>query len=118
MAMTLRLPPELHARATACSTDLGISLNALLALALRAYLDGQTGLLPTVAPLKSPGPVKRSSTQVTSGPALAPVPAPSSEASKPAFKRPKEGASAPCPCGAKSEPYGYPVKWKHCHGKP
>ena len=115
MAMTLRLPPELHARATACSTDLGISLNALLALALRAYLDGQTGLLPTVALPKSPGPVKRSSMQVTSGPALAPVPAPSSEASKPVYRRPKS-LSDPCPCGAKTWD-GHRVKWKHCHGK-
>lgn len=115
MAMTLRLPPELHSRAIACSTDLGISINALVALSLRVYLDGQPGMLPSVALRKSPAPSKRSSTPATSSPAPALALAPSSAAPEPAFKRPKS-VSDPCPCGAKTWE-GYRIKWKHCHGK-
>ncbi len=39
MAMTLRLPEELARRGRRYAADLGISLNGLVALALREYLD-------------------------------------------------------------------------------
>lgn len=39
MAMTLRLPEPLADRGRRCATELGISLNGLLAIALREYLD-------------------------------------------------------------------------------
>jgi len=42
MATTLRLPPELKAEADALAARLGISLNALAAVALRDYLDGRS----------------------------------------------------------------------------
>ena len=39
MAMTLRLTPELAERGRRYATELGISLNGLLAVALREYLE-------------------------------------------------------------------------------
>lgn len=57
MTSTLRLPPALKAQATAYASQLGISLNALCAVALRDYLDlrvrataSTTGPLPVVEP--------------------------------------------------------------------
>ena len=41
MAMTLRLPDELAQRGRRYAAELGISLNALLAVALREYLDAR-----------------------------------------------------------------------------
>src|SRR5438093_13765206 len=41
MAMTLRLPEELAERARRYAAELGISLNGLLAIALREYLDAR-----------------------------------------------------------------------------
>lgn len=43
MATTLRLPIELKARADAYAASLGISINALCAVALRDYLDARAG---------------------------------------------------------------------------
>jgi hypothetical protein len=39
MAITLRLPEALKDEAASYASDLGISMNALVAVALRAYLD-------------------------------------------------------------------------------
>lgn len=113
---TVRLPEPLKLESETYAASLGISLNALMAVALRDYLDSRRAMPRSGKPLPLVPAVAPSSSPVTSDPPLVRVP--SSEAPKPVFKRPKEGASAPCPCGAKSEPYGYPVKWKHCHGKP
>lgn len=41
MAMTLRLPEELAEQGRQYAATLGISLNALLAIALRDYLDAK-----------------------------------------------------------------------------
>ena len=41
MAMTLRLPEELAERGRRYAAELGISFNALLAVALREYLDAR-----------------------------------------------------------------------------
>jgi hypothetical protein len=41
MAMTLRLPDELARRGRRYAAELGVSLNALLAIALREYLDAR-----------------------------------------------------------------------------
>ena len=49
MAYSLRLPDALDAAARAKADDLGISLNALLCVALDAYLCGPTAL-PTPQP--------------------------------------------------------------------
>ena len=41
MAMTLRLPDDLAERGRRYTAELGISLNGLLAVALREYLDAR-----------------------------------------------------------------------------
>ena len=49
MAMTLRLPEALAERGRRYAADSGISLNGLLAIALREYLDARKSA-PRVAP--------------------------------------------------------------------
>jgi hypothetical protein len=49
MAMTVRLPVELAQRGRRYAAKLGVSLNALLAIALREYLDARAPT-PRVAP--------------------------------------------------------------------
>jgi predicted transcriptional regulator len=49
MAMTLRLPDELAERGRRHAAELGISLNGLLAVALRDYLDARTRQSRTAA---------------------------------------------------------------------
>jgi hypothetical protein len=41
MAMTVRLPEELAEQGRQYAAELGVSLNALLAIALREYLDAR-----------------------------------------------------------------------------
>ena len=50
MAMTVRLPADLTRRGRRYAGELGISLNALLAIALREYLDvrAPTATVPIV----------------------------------------------------------------------
>jgi hypothetical protein len=117
-AIPLRLPPDLKTEAQAHAARLGISLNALVAVALRDYLDGRTprhtpssvessaplGGYTDLAPAVPPPPRSRVTTQRLLASMGAPYRAP-----------PRR--SDPCPCGARNES-GYPVKWKHCHGKP
>ena len=50
MAMTLRLPDELAERGRRYAAELGISLNGLLAVALREYLDARTHPSRTAPP--------------------------------------------------------------------
>jgi predicted transcriptional regulator len=50
MAMTLRLPDELAQRGRRSAAELGISLNGLLAVALREYLDARKPGVRAVAP--------------------------------------------------------------------
>jgi len=47
MAMTLRLPEDLAERGRCYAAELGISLNGLLAVALREYLDARKRKLRT-----------------------------------------------------------------------
>jgi hypothetical protein len=49
MAMTVRLPDEVARRGRRYAAELGVSLNALLAIALREYLDARAPT-PRVAP--------------------------------------------------------------------
>jgi len=115
MAMTrvplsTRLPLALHEEAAAHAAEAGLSLNALLAVALRAYLDGR------------PRPRTRSSVQSVDGlPALQSMPSQAAglpqERAGTSIKAPGGNRNAPCPCGA-TKADGYPVKWKHCHGAP
>ena len=50
MTMTLRLPDELAQRGRRYAAELGISLNGLLAVALREYLDARKPGLRAVPP--------------------------------------------------------------------
>lgn len=100
MAFTARLPESVEADAKAYAEFVGVSMNALLAIALRDYLDARMPDGPGVRRAAKP-PVS----------VEAPSPAP-----KPAFK-PPASRSDPCPCGA-LDPQGHRLKWKHCHGKP
>jgi hypothetical protein len=71
MAMTLRLPDDLAKRGRRYAAELGISLNGLLAVALREYLDARTresrpapappphALAQAVARQVKAGPVRR-----------------------------------------------------------
>ncbi|KAA0068957.1 SEC-C metal-binding domain-containing protein [Rhodanobacter sp. T12-5] len=95
---TLRLPDGLKADAEAYAVALGISLNALCAVALRDYLDARSRseALPVVN--LSPAEVRQKYVQD-----LAPAALP--------YVQPAGGVYAPCPCGSGQ-------KWKWCHGKP
>lgn len=53
MAMTLRLPEELLGRGQRYAGELGISLNGLLAVALRDYLDSRAPELRMAPPLQA-----------------------------------------------------------------
>ena len=90
MAFTARLPDGLGQEAKLLAEDLGISLNALLAVSLRDYVDARRRVPLAVEPV--------------------PVPAPSRGV------LPPKSRADPCPCGAR-DPNGRPVKFKHCHGK-
>lgn len=109
---TVRLPEPLKAESEAFAASLGISLNALMAVALRDYLDGRSATPKSVEPSPGPSP--------------SPPPPPSGRgpymtqarllaAAGHPYRKPSK-MSDPCPCGAKDR-NGYPVKWKHCHGK-
>lgn len=113
MAFTARLKPQVEADAKAYADRVGLSLNALLSVALRDYLDARPLTRPSGVPLA--GAVAEqdaggSRPQSPRTPKVSLTPAPAQ-----IFSPPKS-RSAPCPCGAKS-PDGYPVKWKHCHGR-
>ena len=76
MAYNLRLPAALDADARARCERLGISLNALLCVALDAYLRGAT---PSPEPQDSPGAAgsePAAAGRFVAEPALPPAPAP------------------------------------------
>jgi hypothetical protein len=101
---TVRLPELLKVEAETFASSLGISLNALMAVALRDYLDGRTGSASRPEPSAPiPSPVTES------------APAPKSATPVAAIKPPKS-RNAPCPCGARNED-GHALRWKQCHGK-
>jgi len=121
MATTARLPEGLKLEAEAYAKGLGVSLNALLAVALRDYLDARRGLgarpaepaaaavsaealAPAVphglAALVRPGAVRVSREDAQAVPAQAPD----------WSVQPAQGRRVPCPCGS-AKP------WKDCHGR-
>lgn len=59
MATTARLPEALKREAYAYAEGLGVSLNALLAVALRDYLDARRGLAAASAQAPQAAPVVR-----------------------------------------------------------
>lgn len=101
MATTARLPDDLKDEAAAYAASLGISLNALMAVALRDYLDGRRrpapeGVgLPAVAPAVAPGQ-------------LEPRPAQAARSGKPQAVQAPKSRRAPCPCGSGKQ-------YRHCH---
>lgn len=123
MAITARLPEGLKAEAEAYARSLGISLNALLAISLRDYLDGRrppddqatptalfhaaetTGrnrpdTLPAVASVTSPSAVR-----------VAPNRSEPTETELYALRmRPPLGARGLCGCGSGK-------RWNQCHGR-
>ena len=75
MAFSLRIPPALEADARARAERLGISLNALLCVALDAYLRGPEAARPVAsAPLSEPA-----TPHIALPPEPAPAPVPVSE---------------------------------------
>lgn len=102
MAATLRLPLDIQARAVAYASSLGISMNALVVVALVDYLDVRRPLAPSGGPSAA-----RAGARPSQG-----LPKPS----EPSYRAPKRRTD-PCPCGA-LDSAGRPVRWKHCHGKP
>lgn len=105
---TVRLPPELKSEADAFAESLGISLNALMAVALRDYINARPATRRFVTPLLDPGPVVV---------ACAALPPPATDrAASVRSLRPPRSRSDPCPCGARNAD-GNPIRYKQCHGK-
>jgi hypothetical protein len=123
LATTTRLPESLKHEADAYARSLGISLNALLAIALRDYLDArrpaeQPPAPPTRVPPADPAaaaalpastlvPVK---TVEPGAVRLAPQRSEPTEAELYALRmRPPLGARGLCGCGSGK-------RWNQCHG--
>lgn len=98
-ARTVRLSQTLVGEADAYAESLGISFNALAAVALREYLDARKTLGTTPAPAAQRQPPE---------PAL---PTSDRHAAVPRVGagRVKAGRNEPCPCGSGQ-------KFKRCHG--
>lgn len=104
-ARTVRLPQKLTAEAEAYAKTLGISFNALAAVALRDYLDARIKPPPVEAPTPPPPrPVRApaKSTQAPTGDRHAAAPRAGAGGAK-------VGRNEPCPCGSGQ-------KFKRCHG--
>ena len=114
----VRVQDELKAEAVAYARSLGISLNALVAVALREYLDARR-----MSAALAPGPAIAPDSQPAAGTepgaaSAAPAPPrngappeasaarPQTRGQPPAAKR--AGPNAPCPCGSGK-------KTKQCH---
>jgi hypothetical protein len=123
MASTTRLPPPLKAEAQAYADGLGISLNALVIVALRDYLDARVTARAGVAvgvhrEVDSQAPGRRAALPPAG---REPVAHSQAQAARPVrqvvvedFQSgvvPRVGANQPCPCGSGQ-------KYKRCHGKP
>jgi hypothetical protein len=116
MGTTVRFPEPLKAEAELYAGAVGISLNALVAVALRDYLDARKRDAPAVGTGSrgepAPGAVAR--------PRWDPVTLEEREREAEAVYRSGSGDAggaqavsqrAPCPCGSGK-------KYKHCHGRP
>lgn len=129
MASTIRVPAPLKEEAQAYATALGISLNALVSVALRDYLDARArpAKAERVVGAESPQQSHRGVRPLASDasertratgapevlmPAPARVSAPSVRTAPVAVAAglPKVGANQPCPCGSGQ-------KYKRCHGR-
>jgi hypothetical protein len=102
MAATVRLPTELQAEAMAYADRLGLSLNGLIAVALRDYLDGRRRVLPDLAASAPVVPVEAASEP-------APVLELPSQDQAPAITPPAKRHHK-CPCGSGK-------RYDKCHGR-
>ncbi|MGQ4659327.1 SEC-C metal-binding domain-containing protein [Lysobacter sp. F6437] len=101
-ALNLRVAPALKSEASAYAESLGISFNALVAVALRDYLDARKSL--------GSQPAQSDSVEQQRATPTAPAPASTSEAGRKVVQLSgKVGRNEPCPCGSGK-------KWKQCHG--
>jgi hypothetical protein len=103
-ATSLRLPAPLKAEAISYAEALGVSLNALCAVALRDYLDSRKAIksksMPPAAAASMGEATKGGQTALRAAPAA-----------RSGAVLPRVGPNAPCPCGSGQ-------KYKRCHGKP
>ena len=117
MVSTVRLPEGLEREAKIYAEALGISLNALLAVSLRDYLDRRPAAprpaeaalgLPVVPDVQAPAalPLKPAQAAALEDPAGVEVQVPAVAPVWRAPRRPRD----PCPCGSGRQ-------WRHCHGK-
>jgi hypothetical protein len=105
--LSLRLPPAFAAEASAYADSLGVSLNALCAVALREYLD-RPKHAPAEAATAAVAPGRGASPQ-----GMAPAGSAGGPSDPPPSLRsvvPKVAKGQPCPCGS-GKPYG------KCHGR-
>lgn len=101
----VRVEGDLKIEAATYAASLGISLNALVAVALRDYLDSRKRLAatpPAEAGGRMPPPPAEAS------PRLPVQPQEKRQPSVPAAVLPRVGRNDPCPCGSGR-------KAKHCH---
>lgn len=98
---SVRLPPALQAEADHYAEGLGISFNALVAVALREYLDAR--------PIRSPGRVAFDTGERAAAAAAGRAGAQTVAAV--AASVPRVGVNEPCPCGSRQ-------KYKRCCGRP
>jgi hypothetical protein len=107
MTTTLRLPAELKDEAQIYAKTLGVSLNGLLAVALREYLDRRPAH-PTNAAHSAK--FYRELAREARRQELAVRQAEATEDERLSWLRmPDSGPAAPCRCGSGSQ-------WRHCHG--
>jgi hypothetical protein len=124
MAFTCRMKPDLQAEAQQFSDAVGVSLNALVSLSVRDYLDRRTRRFGKPYANKPATLVAdlAGKTEIEAAIVLAeikgkPLPVIRPLAMDPAYVRvrPPRSRADPCPCGAK-DALGRPLKYKHCHG--
>lgn len=102
-ALNLRLNDALKSEAVAYARSIGVSLNALVAVAVRGYLDAR--IVPS-EPFAPPLPLPRQRGSAGGAPA---APSPQSRPKVDALTVAKVGRNDPCPCGNGK-------KFKQCHG--
>lgn len=109
-----RFPEALHADATALAESMGISLNALIMVSVRDYLDHRRYMLARAQvalgreEARAARPARSAAAPATATAGASPPPTPQSVAQS--VPRPPEGKRHPCPCGS-----GRP--WIECHGR-
>lgn len=125
MATTARLPEALKQEAETYARGLGVSLNALLSVALRDYLDARRGLavVPAQAPQQALAvpplaalPAGVAGLVAMAAPSVVRVHKAEAEAVPASVApdwsvQPAQGRRVPCPCGSRKP-------WKDCHGRP